>query len=349
MAEKVVYILGAGFSAPLGIPVIGNFLEKSKDQFYANGREDGPFGHFTKVFDTIREMAAAKNYFETDLLNIEEILSILEMQTVCEDNARRLQFVHYLKDVVNHYTAPMCDSEAPSCWNQAVFGKAPWEHYGPFVSALLGHSFQSETPDAGGPSIYGLAPHLPGAFHYSVVTLNYDIVLERIAERVRATWRAARGFHREPSEGYRGDPEGCRLSKIHGTVDATDLIVPPTWNKGLNEPRILRAWRLAYQVLSEANQIRILGYSLPDSDAYVRYLLRAAVIEAPHLKRIDVFCRDGDKSVKHRYDAFVKFKNYRFKSGDIGQFLREHAEAYGNWPASVNFEYLETLHARLFA
>ena len=28
--EKVVYLLGAGFSAPLGIPVMGNFLTRSK-------------------------------------------------------------------------------------------------------------------------------------------------------------------------------------------------------------------------------------------------------------------------------------------------------------------------------
>ncbi|WP_175406349.1 hypothetical protein [Bacillus sp. FJAT-27264] len=28
--EKVVYILGAGFSAPLGIPVMSNFIMKAK-------------------------------------------------------------------------------------------------------------------------------------------------------------------------------------------------------------------------------------------------------------------------------------------------------------------------------
>jgi hypothetical protein len=31
--DRVVYLLGAGFSAPLGLPVMSNFLMKSKDLF----------------------------------------------------------------------------------------------------------------------------------------------------------------------------------------------------------------------------------------------------------------------------------------------------------------------------
>lgn len=36
MPEKVVYILGAGFSAPLGLPVMSNFLVKSKDLYFSD-------------------------------------------------------------------------------------------------------------------------------------------------------------------------------------------------------------------------------------------------------------------------------------------------------------------------
>ena len=31
--ENVVYILGAGFSAQFGLPLMNNFLEKSKDMY----------------------------------------------------------------------------------------------------------------------------------------------------------------------------------------------------------------------------------------------------------------------------------------------------------------------------
>ena len=54
--DKVVYVLGAGFSAPLGIPVMSNFLVKSKDMYFASPER---FSHFQKVFDRIRSTHVA--------------------------------------------------------------------------------------------------------------------------------------------------------------------------------------------------------------------------------------------------------------------------------------------------
>ena len=72
--ERVVYLLGAGFSAPLGLPVMNDVLVKSRDLYFSN-REMYP--HFDEVFQMIAQLSVTKNYFETDLFNIEEILSIL--------------------------------------------------------------------------------------------------------------------------------------------------------------------------------------------------------------------------------------------------------------------------------
>ena len=74
--ERVVYLLGAGFSAPLGLPVMSNFLMKSKDMY---SEDPDRYSHFKKVFDRIREMSVCKNYYKADLFNIEEVLSILEI------------------------------------------------------------------------------------------------------------------------------------------------------------------------------------------------------------------------------------------------------------------------------
>jgi hypothetical protein len=45
--ERVTYIVGAGFSAPLGLAVMSNFLAKSKDLFY---NDPSRFPDFEKVF-----------------------------------------------------------------------------------------------------------------------------------------------------------------------------------------------------------------------------------------------------------------------------------------------------------
>jgi len=70
MKNRIVYILGAGFSAPLGLPVMSNFLELSKDIYFSTEDNSNEFLHFKKVFDTIRSMNVAKSYFNSDLSNI---------------------------------------------------------------------------------------------------------------------------------------------------------------------------------------------------------------------------------------------------------------------------------------
>ena len=99
--EKVVYFLGAGFSAPLGLPLMSNFLVKSKDQFFANPDD---YAHFQSVFDAVNKLSVSKNYYEADLFNIEEILSIMEMQSFLGSKSIKKQFIKYIIDVIKHHT-----------------------------------------------------------------------------------------------------------------------------------------------------------------------------------------------------------------------------------------------------
>jgi hypothetical protein len=101
MINHVTYLLGAGFSAPLGLPVMNNFLIKSKD-IYASESEKYP--HFKEVFDQITAMNVAKSYYSADLFNIEEILSMLEIQEFIERGRLRESFIQYIRDVIKYYT-----------------------------------------------------------------------------------------------------------------------------------------------------------------------------------------------------------------------------------------------------
>ena len=119
--EKVVYLLGAGFSAPLGIPVMSNFVTRSKDLYFTNPER---FAHFTHVFDMINELSVIKNYYSSDLFNIEEILSILEMRDYLEGEELKANFIKYLKDVVEHYTPKLqpYQRKLPHNWADVLFG-----------------------------------------------------------------------------------------------------------------------------------------------------------------------------------------------------------------------------------
>ena len=96
--ENVVYLLGAGFSAPLGLPVMSNFLEKAKDIYFADSNN---YRHFSKIFEFIDKMSYAKNYYACDLTNIEEILSILEMQQQLGSKGLRKSFVDFITDGIS--------------------------------------------------------------------------------------------------------------------------------------------------------------------------------------------------------------------------------------------------------
>ena len=91
-------------------------------------------------------------------------------------------------------------------------------------------------------------------YDYSIITLNYDLVLETFCEFLKSHYTSALdlAFHDELDDEI-GSPI---LTKLHGNV-RTRKIIPPTWNKILYDDDIKQAWSIAYKLLQEANHIRI--------------------------------------------------------------------------------------------
>ncbi len=279
--EKVVYVLGAGFSAPLGLPVMADFLTKAKDMFAEDPKK---YEHFEKVFKMLQRLHYAKGFFETDLLNIEEVLSILEMENYLDGSRSRRQFTQFIGDVIIHHTP---DYGGPSQWDGsrdidylALLGDNKWQGYFAFVASLCNLTvwayIELQRRRTGSCSVEDNR-----AFDYSLITLNYDLVVENVFERIKWFQHEAE-LKTELDKKESLNPEHLYLAKLHGTVESQEpgkspIIVLPTWSKGSNE-KVRPAWRLAFNLLRDANYIRVLGYSLPESDAYVRYLFKSAIL-----------------------------------------------------------------------
>ena len=79
--DRNVYILGAGFSAPAGAPLIYSFLERSRE-FLNNPpaalNNDG-LAHFKRVFEFKEKIAKAREKMSVDLDDIEELFGLVEM------------------------------------------------------------------------------------------------------------------------------------------------------------------------------------------------------------------------------------------------------------------------------
>jgi SIR2-like domain len=304
--DKVVYILGAGFSAPLGLPVISNFIDKAKE-LYAFDREK--YKHFESVFRTVRAMGHLKTFFNVDLENIEEVLSILQMDEYLGEGKIRHEFERMICDVINYYTPPIPRVSPGSLHPDFQTQPPNWRLYLYFVASLFQVKLDWGSQDRNESSL-ALSLWQHPVMQYSVVTLNYDRVLELGLQFIKEHYNP-----KVPIEfvSERAEAAGATvpLAKLHGCV-STGTIMPPTWNKYLND-KCQPGWELAYALLSEANHVRILGYSLPPSDAYVRYLLKSGLQHAEHLKTIDVACidsgrvRDYERALENRLQGSAVF------------------------------------------
>ena len=336
--ERVVYLLGAGFSAPFGIPLMSNFLEKSKDM-YSEDRDS--FKHFEKIFEAIDKIAKSAIYYSTDVFNIEEILSILEIDEQLENKGLRKSFEKYVKDVIQYYTPKLKSyqkslSVAPE-WYNYLFGdpilnlNKLWGEFGFFVANIYNLIFRREEPDPipKGRKIRCSVEPTPGT-QYSIITLNYDLILECVCDFINENYSSDKNvnFADEIIIGTQQanlNPYKPILAKLHGSIDTT--IVPPTWNKAKINKGILDSWRLAHKALVNANHIRIIGYSLPITDTYIRYLLKSAAVDVFNLKTIDVICLDPNGTIKKKYEEFIRFGEYgrlRFANAKVEQYLAEN-------------------------
>lgn len=325
--DRIVYIFGAGFSAPLGLPVTSNFLEKSKDLYSS---DQVKFGHFKLIYELIRDLANLKNYIYSDLLNIEEILSILEMGYFVKDNKKEIsEYKRFIKDVIKNYTPIITFNERhrdDTSWDRFCFGDArPFGLYGYFIANL----FQIRIIKKRGErdldnkllTNLELIDDKNNQKEYGLITLNYDRIIENIVDFINEKY-IKKSEKKLSLENKVGNYERSKIkyAKLHGCVSGE--IVLPTWNKKDSE-HILKTWRLAHKLLREANEIRIIGYSLPVSDNYIRYLIANALKDSEHLKKIDIITIDGDGITEKRYRELFNFNNFKYKNENILKLLSE--------------------------
>ena len=338
--QQTSYIIGAGFSAPLGLPLRENFLERAKDMLFRHPERYEHHHALIKEFDQIAKVGV---YCSTDPLDIEEALAIIEMENFAKARRSKKPFVDLLTDTIEHYSMALEKIEGPvEEWISHPFGRHRRINlYGVFVASLLGirlaqRAHAADRPD---PETGFVAEKLPLRTKYAILSTNYDLVLERFAAAIRKHYRSSQEprLHRPvlDDEEPGGDPApGVPLVKLHGSVDS-DILLPATWARSTHR-KAAQIWEQGLALLSRSNHIRIVGHGLGSGDAHLRYLIKSAVLAAPHVKTIDVICLDPDGSAKRRYRSFFTFRNFRFVGADVLSYLKFISEWYGKRGNDLN-------------
>ncbi len=371
--QRVVYVLGAGFSQPYGLPVMSTFMDRARDIYERNKDK------YHNLGQVIRELERLNSHsLRIDISNIEEVLSVLEVGSLLRDGQEiggldAEQMKYFIRTVITENTKRIPnqdeDDNVSDGWPRHIFNDRGgiFSEYGFFVASLFGISVSaSVSNDSSG------IPRLNGGMQfsqsdqkeveYTIVTTNYDRVLQNFEEYINARLKDPPRDRIEFVDKYEMAPKPTRapvvpLLKLHGTVESAPDITPHnditvmTWNKNLMKPETARALREAYQAIRSAHHIRIIGYSLPETDSYLKYLLKAATLNHPNLKSIDVLTLDDELgSTKSRYQTLLGEKPIRWKSDDVTNYLRRILDMAPTYVRNGNlsFGWLEEAHRYFF-
>jgi hypothetical protein len=180
-------------------------------------------------------------------------------------------------------------------------------------------------------------------YENSFISLNYDILLDYALLELYPRWDIDYGnsfsnFH-APREG-----RGIKLLKLHGSLNwafcpvcnsmklslhgkiadriiaerircqqdqavQRPLIIPPTWLKVYDNAYLTKIWLEAEHILRTAEAVFFIGYSLPESDVHVRYLLKKSLYRQGTYPRIVVITSKERRKksaieLRSRYERF---------------------------------------------
>ena len=163
--------------------------------------------------------------------------------------------------------------------------------------------------------------HKAGSRSNTVITFNYDLVLDDALRRVEANpgYELKDAVYEEMRVGYPVVPllklhgstnwAVCGCNKIHvlgekatanpsafrsmrctscAKVGLRLLLVPPSWDKSEYSQIMQPVWRKAVDAIKTATRICVIGYSMPETDAFFKFPLSLGLAENDHLYKLIV-------------------------------------------------------------
>ncbi len=364
-----MFILGAGFSRDAGAPLIHDFLDRSRE-FFDNpdsALDEHERQQFEQVFRFKREVAKAREKFRIDLDNIEQLFGLVEMshRLGSVESATRDATVYLIAKTLQ--LALSDTSKRPSVRFSLKPGYAAQaDSFLKYVRSDTGGVDSFET------DIYThFALYLCGKYddqHKSesksntVITFNYDLVLDDALHRVEAYpgYELQGAAYQEAGGHYPVVP----LLKLHGstnwaicecnkiqvlgkkaTADPSAfrsmrcsscqrvglrlLLVPPSWDKSEYSRIMQPVWRKAVDAIKTATRICVIGYSMPETDAFFKFLLALGLAENDHLYKlivVDWLLSPAENNIESRWRDMLEgvFVNRRFvfHSQGTAQFMQ---------------------------
>jgi hypothetical protein len=358
---KTVFILGAGASRAAGGPLMFDFIEQAS-RVLRKGDAGWATEYIEASLNARKKLQSAYIKANVDLDNIENLFATYEMASLIgrlnglsseevEELPRSLRYL-IMRTLEQSILFPL------NGLDNIVPGPFPYEQFLDLLQCL-----QSEKDT--GPiavinfnydlcldySIYlrGITPFyaLPEEHpkkdqiaHYKVHgSLNWfrDPVNDTIIARdvkpldMKNYWDRL-GLNR-PAERPIDTMELLDGSHMWGAALLPEpIIVPPTWNKGWYQQQLKSVWRAASQAIATAENIFVIGYSLPPSDQFFRAFWSLSSISDSVIERFWLFDPSPNQEIVKRFSSMLgpaiierdRFKSEQLKFSDAIRYIGKY-------------------------
>ncbi|MFB0536107.1 MAG: hypothetical protein ACETWR_14120 [Anaerolineae bacterium] len=328
--SSVVFILGAGASKQAGAPLMNDFLDVAYD-LWRVGRVWDANESFEAVFRGISALQGVHSKAQLDIENVESVFTAFEMAKTLN------KFVDYSPEEIDALISAMKTVIVKTIEQTLVFPfvdakVCPPNPYPSFADLIryLTREARPEQTVAVLSFNYDMATDF--AFRSQGIPIDYalgeqphGVSIPLLKLHGSLNWAHCKGcnavvpwkvgsytheFGLCPSVRLKDTilSIGSRISHFEhcgGGVAREPVVVPPTWSKTEYHRALSSVWARSAKELGEAENIFVIGYSLPRSDAFFRYLYALGVVGEATLKRFWVFNPDRTGEVKRRFEELL--------------------------------------------
>ncbi|HET7791824.1 MAG TPA: hypothetical protein VFL64_00445 [Rhizobacter sp.] len=332
---KTVFVLGAGASRAAGGPLMYDFIDLAA-RVLRRGEAGWAQEHFEVSLEARRKLQHAYVKSTIDLDNIENLfatygmasligrLSNLDTQLVKGlPTSLRYLIMRTLEQSIL-YPLTGRDHTVVAPYPYAAFAELLLEmqslrEFAPLAIINFNYDLCLDYALAlkGVPVNYGLggaAKHAPrGVPHYKVHgSLNWFrdgatslIEAAPLKPMLAKTYWDRLGLDREAERPIDTMELLFGSEKWGESLHPEPIIVPPTWNKGWYQEQLRTVWTRASEALSSAENIFVIGYSLPPSDQFFRAFWSLSTISDSVIERFWLFDPSGKSDIVDRFSSML--------------------------------------------
>lgn len=128
-------------------------------------------------------------------------------------------------------------------------------------------------------------------------------------------------------------PEECICSRCETL--AVPIIIPPTYFKALSNLYLRQIWHAAEQSLMKCNRLVFCGYSFPDADVHIRYLLKRVEVYRQETPEVFIINEHEGKDVKAREMEKERYLRF-FRDKSRVHYTQLSFEKFCDNPTSID-------------